>query len=124
MPKLKFVIICDNAFFGEKDNKLNINGVFNIIFSKSYPAIHEHMSVVIGLDIEEGNHTGRIEVIKEDETLLFKTPERSFFKERTNGHVIINNIEKLRFPAEGKYKVKCFIDNNFIGEEEITTKII
>ena len=123
--RLRLIISCDKAFFGPKDNKLNIEGAFDTIFSDRYPAIHEKMVAVIFLaEVEQGERAQRIEIRREENnSLILETPTFRFSKASKKDHIIIHRFESFNIPAEGKYKIKYFMDGNLLGEEEFLAKV-
>lgn len=52
--KLKFAIICDNAFTDES-KRLNIIQTFDIITATDFPAIHPRLTVVTNFELEKSD---------------------------------------------------------------------
>lgn len=123
MPKLNFIIICDNAFFGEEDKKLNIEGVFDTIYSRDFPTIHKKMSVVSSFDdMESGNHAETI-IIERNSSEIARF-DHQFSKSEPGKHKIINNLLNVGFQDEGEYNVKILLDGQLMGSEKLTIQTI
>lgn len=122
MIKANFIIICDKAELSE-NQKLNINGVFDSIYSKDFPAINPSFAIVVHMEIGKGMKGNHVEVIKikKNGNVIFTSREHKF-QAVNDRHQIINNLHNLMLPEEGKYVVEIYIDEELIGSNYFLAK--
>ena len=120
--KLNFIIACDRADL-EKNNKLNIMGVFDTINAVDFPAIHKFMSVVVSVKLNKGEYREelRIKDINGQETTLATT---NIVKEQIGLHRFIHNLSNTPFLAAGNYSFNVYINDELIGSTELILKKI
>lgn len=115
MTKLNFLHVCDNAFLSQ-DNKLNLIGVFNAVYSTVVPINIPHFNIVVNLNAnEEKEHETIISIMKEDE-IIFSFPSK--FKGLKQQ--IIQTFLNFPFNKFGEYKVEVKLDDKIIGSSTIT----
>jgi len=121
---LKFILTCDNAFFSEREKKLNIIGVFDIINTIGFPAVHPNMSIVVSCNVNAGNHEEFIIMKKNNYTFLKDGVK--FNKIIEGNHQIIHNIRNLMINSEDDIVIEVYVDNKEtpIGKEIIKVKKI
>jgi len=112
--KTNFLIMCDNAYLDE-NKKLNINGVFDAIFSPGFPAINKGMFVVVNFELPEGPHVEFTKIKKGSWEI--KTPKTPITKERSGKHQFIHNFSNIVFPEEGEYSVEVYVDSQLIASD-------
>jgi len=108
--KLKFIIICDNAFI-DQGGKLNIIQSFDNIATPGFPAIHPRLSIVTRWEFEEG-----------DDKLIGHKQKLIIAEEKTKETIAeppeyINNIIGLKFDREGLYKIHVYMDGEKSEDE-------
>jgi len=114
MVKLNFAHICDMAFLS-REGKVNIIGIFKIIYSSKFPSTHPKFSVVTSLTVENeriGEHKEYIKIIrKKDNKEIGPNLEASLKviseKQELN---FIGDIIGIRFEEPGDYIIKIFFD--------------
>ena len=112
--KISFKAICDDAFVTAGSNNLNIIGIFEHINSKSYPATHPRMSIVLSLvDCKPGQEISYYPIIEGPSGIILdgsKNP--SLAKGVSNDKInLIFNVIGLNLPEPGRYLVKLFIED-------------
>ncbi len=112
-PKLYLFVVCDKAFFDKRTGKLNIEGEFNNINASNSPAVHEKMSVVIGLiGINDGAHETFLTIKNKETSKEISKVQIEFNKtNNTKRHRIIFNLQNIPFPDFGEYVFDFKIDN-------------
>ncbi len=121
---LNFIILCDKAFLEESTKKLNIMGTFDTIGAPGFPASHSFMSVVIGIEVERGQHIETLKIKKDDENSVIFQIEVPFEKTESGKHQFIHNLKDITFPKEGNYNFEVFIDNSYLGSTRLYLKKI
>ncbi len=125
--KLRFIIICDNAFTDES-GRLNIVQAFDIIKAPGFPAIHPRLSIVTRWDFENEGEKKRSHkqglVIFEKATgkELVKIPERPLTPKpgQDTSLQFINNISGLKFDSAGTYQIQVNLDDK---QEEVSLEV-
>jgi len=125
LMKLKFIIICDNAFT-DTAGGLYIIQTFDVIKTPGFPAIHPKMSIVTKWEFEqkddkESVHKQKL-IITEEKTgnEIAKTPEKELISKRgkTKSLQYISNFRGLKFDKEETYKIQVYMDGEKAKEEE------
>lgn len=122
-PKQNFLIICDKAEL-DKDNKLNIIGVFDSINADGFPAVHSELAIIANFNLDKGKH--REYFIIEDDSgneLISNRSDQVEIDTTKDRHQFIHKIQNLLLPREGKYNVKIFIDGNEVGNNYFYAKL-
>lgn len=115
MPNLNFIVICDKA--EQSNNKLNLEGVFDTIYSSGFPAVHKSMVIVVNFDIEKEQLKTEFFIIRKDNGKIILTSDK--FPVTGSGlrkkQQFIHRIEGLNLPESGKYVVEIYVDDKKIG---------
>jgi len=111
--ELKFVHISESAFFSQ-EGKLNVIGVFDKIFSDSFPALQPTFSISMGIVGAKGIHKISIEIVSPQNKSIAIINGNIEIKQDGGGANFVANLVGLPFPDEGKYTIKITIDNDFI----------
>jgi hypothetical protein len=119
--KLKFAIVCDNAFV-DSDGRLSIIQAFDTIFAPNFPAIHPRVSIVTNYSIESDTHKSP-EYKQTLKMINVKTGKEIFKMERAikpsagrDSYVqYIANILGVTFPNEGKYDIVAQLNGEDFG---------
>lgn len=120
--KLKFAIICNNAFT-DGEGKLNIIQVFDIIFASGFPTIQPQLSVATKYDFEEDNNKEKeykqILVFIQEKTgkeLLKAEKTIKPVRDKKGGLQYVVNVIGFVFPDQGKYTVRASLNGEDFGE--------
>jgi len=127
--KTTLAVLADAANIS-REGKVNILGIFQVIYGKAFPLTHPQMSLVLRLEagITEVGRKKHIEVIlvDEDGKKLFKLDGQLVVGEVKPGEVYASNqiftLQNLKFEKPGSYKFDIFIDNQPI--QEIPLKVL
>src|SRR5689334_20607964 len=105
------------------DKKLNIMGIFSIIFASSFPARHPSLYLVIQLSPELGeldqNKALMVKLVDSDHSELnsFSVPfkiEKDHEGNRPDTNVILQ-LTDIVFPSTGTYNFVAELDGDFLG---------
>lgn len=115
--KLNFAHLCDLAFLSQ-EGKVNVIGIFKVIFAQGFPATHTKFSVVTSLllDNAAGSHKEIIQIFKKGDDQKVIIPEISFDfeideKNNKNGEInLIADIGGITFSDAGEYEVRIIVD--------------
>ena len=113
-----------------REGKLNILGIFEIIFSQNFPYTHPEMQLIMSLEstIAEVGRTKKIEVqlMDEDGKKLFALGGEIVIGQVKSGELYhVNNMlvfNNLRFNSPGNYRFDIFIDNQPV--KEVPLKVV
>ncbi len=109
--RLRFTIVCDNAFT-DKEGRLNIIQTYDVIETSKFPARHLRLTIVSNYEFEENDprkkdYSQTIKIVQ-DKTgnEIIKGTMDLKIKERGGNYIqFINNIIALQFNDEGVYNV-------------------
>lgn len=121
MIKQNFVIICDNAYM-DKNQRLNIEGVFDSIFAKDFPAVHKTLFIVSNFDIVPDKYTEHFVITGPDRS-KFVSEEYSVDVKKEK-HQFVQRLNNLELKAAGKYTVEIFINGDCVGSNYFYAKKI
>lgn len=115
MPKLNFVIIAERAIVNEKNNNLDIFGIFDTVFAPGFPAVHPFVSIITNKELESGTHKEYF-ILKKDGQIIYTSPEHSYeVALNAKRHQFIFNVNNLPLPEPGEYTVEIYLDKQFLG---------
>ena len=114
--ELNFVHICEKAFLSQ-DGKLNVIGIFNKVMAKNFPAAHPELFVVASIKDGQGIYNGKIVVEAPTEGIIADAKGQINIGMVGGIGNIIANFRNIVFPSPGTYKIKIFIENEFLSEE-------
>ena len=117
--EIEAFLLCDAAT--DQQGKLNVLGAFESIFAKEVPVIHPSCAVATRIrfeNIEEGEHSVKIDVIDEDGKQIIPRFEGKiavkFDAGISTGVNLILNLNQLKFEKFGEYSVKLAIDGQSV----------
>lgn len=120
--KTLIFVTAENANISQ-DNKINIFGIFNIIFSEGFPTLYARPTVIVklGLELAEqpNNRKATLYFAGEDANAQkVKIYEDVFnFPPRIGGldpeHTIILNVNAIGFEKPGMYQFILHVDDHF-----------
>ena len=115
--KLNFVHISENAFFSQ-EGKLNVIGIFDKIFSDSFPALHPIFAISVGIIGKKGLHKILIEIVAPQKTQEIIKIEKTDIeiKEDGSGANFVANLIGIPFPDPGIYTLKVTLDDSVVDE--------
>ena len=113
--KIKFAIVCDNAFT-DNDGRLNIIQTFEIIRAASFPAIHPKLTVVTKVELESKEIavetiSQSTEIVEHNsgKVLIKSEPKEMNVSQKKNVQFIAGFIG-LKFDKPGEYDVYLVIN--------------
>ena len=111
-----------------RDNKLNVMGIFNQIYSTTFPASHPEMFIVAKFSADPSEYGGKrhltIKLLDEDANLIANLLERDLEIPRAQASreaeiQQILRITGLVFPKPGTYQFSILVDNDFKGSRTV-----
>jgi len=112
-----------------QDNKVNILGIFNQIFSMQFPMLYPQFDLVTKIGLEPGeeskNRKLTLYLVGEDANQArVKVFEEVFdFPERVGGldpeHAVIIKMQGMVFPNEGTYQFLLHIDDRYLSSSSL-----
>ena len=102
----------------ESAGKLNVLGIFDVIFASQEPIVHNSCAIAIRIrftKIEEGKHQCKIAIIDQDGTLVSGEMNADIELKIAPGTTsatanIIINLQQLKFQKFGDYSIDFAID--------------
>lgn len=113
--RVNYMHICDYAFL-DRLGKICIIGIFDNISAKKYPAIHSQFYHVSQVSGEAGWHEMEIKFIAPDQkTVILQVPLKSEIKVHMGNAVNIVQLNGVKFPEAGTYKIQVWRENAILG---------
>jgi hypothetical protein len=119
--KVELFALCD--FAADYAGKLTVVGVFDSIFARQMPAVHQHCCVAVKLrfeKIEEGQKRVRLSISDDDGKLVLPAMEIPINvvmppDARTNTIQVVANIGGMKIEAYGEYSIDLALDSRHEG---------
>jgi hypothetical protein len=128
--EIEIFTLCDHA--SDFQGKLVIVGTFDVIFSKTFPAVHPSCAIVCRIrfsDKELGQHKLKLKLIDSSSKDIVPPIEgdMNIEKPKTGQSATINfllNLAQLKFDDQGRYSFELYIDDEWVRGLPLTlTKI-
>jgi hypothetical protein len=115
--RVKLALLADYSNVS-REGKLNILGIFDTIYARTFPTTHPHMQLVIRLeaDFEEAGTTRQVEVQfqAQDGTGLFRLPAALTIQRGEAGEPVradhILTLTNVTFQEPGRYAFHIVVD--------------
>lgn len=115
MPKLQFIIICEQAFLTAGSNNLNIIGVFSQINASKFPFIYPRFALVTNFDADSaGQHVLQTDILDPNGKRITHTELP--VKVTTGNMQVIASFENMQFAVPGQYAINIALDNQPLGQ--------
>ncbi len=129
---VKLALLADGANVS-REGKLNLFGIFDTIFARTFPTTHPQMQLVIRFEAapHEGGSTRNVEVqfVDNDNEVLFRLPGAMTVQQRSFGDTVrmdhILTLNNVQLPHAGHYHFQVLLDGTLAAAvplvvEEIT----
>jgi hypothetical protein len=120
--RVTLALLADGANVS-REGKLNILGVFDTLFARTFPTTHAQMQLVIRFEAEtrEEVATPRLEVqfVSEDDHVLFRLPGTMTVGQGPRGGTVrlehILTLTNLQLDAPGRYRFHIVVDGETLA---------
>lgn len=114
--KLNFAFLCDYASIS-REGKLSMNGIFENINAKIFPAVHPVMYIVANVSGINARDKFTCELVKEDGLeIRIATIQAEVAAENAGRNFgFIGQFVNIKYDKPGNYLIKFYIDNREIG---------
>jgi hypothetical protein len=120
--RVTFALLADGANVS-REGKLNILGVFDTLFARSFPTTHAQMQLVVRFEAEAGEAGGtrnvEVQFVSEDNRVLFRLPGAMTVQQRSLGETVrmehILTLNSLQLEAPGKYRFDIVVDGEVLA---------
>ena len=114
-PRLSYTILCDDVR-QEMGGKLSLMGLFESIYSNTFPALHHRFAIVNEWSGGQGEFTARVRLLAPDrQELLSESVARLNLFNETQRHRDISVRFNTSFKIPGVYWIEILLDNERIG---------
>ena len=115
--EVKLALLADGANVS-REGRLNLFGIFDILFARSFPTTHPQMQLVIRFEAaaEEANTTRQVEIqlVASDGGILFRLPGALTVQQRGFGDAIrmdhVLTLNHVQFERPGRYRFDVLVD--------------
>jgi hypothetical protein len=106
-----------------REGKLNILGVFDSLFARSFPTAHAQLQLVIRFETDPGEPGGarslEVRFVTEDDRVLFRLPGTMTVKQPVLGDTVrlehILTLNNLQLDAPGRYRFDVLVDGQLLA---------
>lgn len=125
-PKDSGLLICDRIITEEGTKKKSLIGIFENIYSPSFPCIHGALSVYTKLSDAEGDYEFRLELydLQHDRKIGGGRTPLIRIETRTHVHELVFNLVGLVFEHEGKYEFRLFANEKNVSSRLFSVCLI
>ncbi|MDP2647807.1 MAG: hypothetical protein Q8P35_00985 [Candidatus Yanofskybacteria bacterium] len=117
--KTNFILTCEQAFLTAHTNNLNLIGIFTNINAEHFPLVYRRFDLIINFDIDTpGIRTLRTVVTDNEGATIVQSDVAVNVTSAT--FQVITHFENLTFAKPGKYELKVYVDNHYIGSRVLT----
>ena len=123
LPTCISIILCDDVYRDERTKKLIIVGTFNNINARSFPCVHQKMTILFTLTNAKGTYDLALSVESAKTGHLIcemKGPAQLNAKLQTVDVDVA--LQNLSFPEPGKYWITLKADGEIISQRPFTVK--
>jgi hypothetical protein len=114
-PVLSYTLLCDDVR-QELGGKFSLMGLFESIYSGSFPAVHPRFAIVNEWTGGKGEFLARIRLLGPDKAqVLSESESKLVLYSETQRHRDIAVRFNTTFPAPGTYWVEILLDNERIS---------
>jgi hypothetical protein len=122
-PVVKGVYVCDDVLADPTSGKVSLLNVFITVRpTTAFPFELEKLCVLLNLRGGRGDAKVRVEVMRAaTDAVIFRTTDRTvrFFDPLVSVYTRFR-LERLRFPAPGRYVVEVYSGSELLDDEMIT----
>jgi len=110
-PELQFSVICDDIR-REDNGKLILLGLFEVIATRTFPAIHSRLFIVNRWCKWDGSFKEKARIVcSETKEIIVQSSEVEVkLADFSNHHTVISQFDSVKFPAPGKYFVEILLN--------------
>lgn len=116
-PVLQAMLVCDHAIREIGTNKVTLVGIFDRIWSSTFP-IHwvKELSVYARVTDAEGEYQIRLELVRlDDEQAIGQGDGTVTIADRMSSTELIFNLDALVFERPGRYEFRLFAEGRHVG---------
>ncbi|MBX4211400.1 MAG: hypothetical protein KW806_01205 [Candidatus Yanofskybacteria bacterium] len=118
-----FILTCEQSFLTANTNNLNLIGIFTNINAEQFPLVYRRFDLVINFDIDTpGMHA--LKTLVTDQEGIDIVQSDVGVNVSSNTFQVITHFENLTFAKPGKYELKVYIDNEYLGSRFLTVNPI
>jgi len=115
--RVTLALLADGANVS-REGKLNILGVFDTVFARSFPTTHAQMQLVIrfeaGADESGGTRNVEVQFVTGDDRVVFRVPGAMTVQQRAFGDTVrmehILTLTNLQLDQPGRYRFHILVD--------------
>jgi hypothetical protein len=120
--RVTLALLADGANVS-REGKLNILGVFDTLFARSFPTTHPQMQLVVRFEAEPAEAGGmrnvEVQFVGEDDRVLFRLPGAMTVQHRAPGETVrmehILTLNNLELEGPGRYRFHIVVDGEMLA---------
>ena len=114
-PRLNYTLLCDDVR-QEMGGKFSLMGLFESIFSTTFPALHHRFAIINEWSGGKGEFRSRIRLLAPDQKQIISESETSInLYNESQRHREISMRFNTTFTVPGTYWVETLVDDERVG---------
>jgi len=120
VSELQAFLFCDAVVRDAATGKCHVQGVFDRVFSRAFPAIHQRSAIYCRLRGLEANKPANLAMtLKSPSGIVQNMPQLALNASDTGAIETTINHEKFPLPKEGRYTYELFVNSKKVGIYEL-----
>ncbi len=114
-PHLNFTLFCDDVR-QEMGGKISVMGIFENIYSRSFPAVHPRLATINEWADGSGDFEATLRILSPDrKTIIRETATRLKFASAGHKHRDISIHLNIEFKRPGTYWIENYLDGILVN---------
>jgi len=120
------MLICDHVIIEHGSGKFCLFGVFDKIFSRSFPAVHPIMWVYSKVTDAQGQYDFRLEMVNLNNMQIIGegTANGVVIADRMTPHQITFRLSPVPLPEPGRYEFRLSANGQYVGNQSVVVEQI
>jgi len=122
IPYSLAMLLCDQVIVDERSKKKTLVGLFDIIYSKSFPTKHPSLSIYTRLTDAEGQYNFRMDYVqvKTDKLLGRADMPPIDVTDRLKINELVMQFPPIDIPEQGEYEFRLWANERYISRVKFT----
>lgn len=117
--KVSAFLIADKVYRSAQTKKLNIEGIFGLIYSEKFPAIHRQLFTVLYFEGRNKKYDYELYLEYKGRKVLIS---KVSFEKKDKSHAIISDIKNLPVVAPGEYTFEAKLDGRVVAKRSVSVE--
>jgi hypothetical protein len=117
-PTFNAMLICDNTIREEGTGKISLIGIFGVVYSPAFPAVHPSLCVYLNIADALGRYRLRLDLMQADSMRVIGRGEGELeVTDRERPAEFVFQLLGLAFEGPGRYQFNLYANNELLGSK-------